>query len=88
MLIEGLPPDSAFGRQGKQWTNTDELTAVLVDRGEFWGSLLAQLAGRTWKDGAKPPESIQITHRDRPVPEPEKNKPVSLDEIARRFGGR
>lgn len=88
MLVNALPPDSAFGRQGKQWTQAHELAAVLIDRNEHWGSFLVQMSGRALKDGAKPPESIQITHRDRPVPESEKKKPASLDEIARMFGGR
>lgn len=88
VLISGLPPDSAFARHGRGWTQSHELAAVAIERQEHWGSMLVQMSGRALKDNAKPPPGIQITHPDRVTPEPVKKKPASVDEIARMFAGR
>lgn len=87
-LIAGLPPDSAFRRQGRVWTQAHELAAVGIERAEHWGSALVQMSGRVLKDGAKPPPGIQITHPDRPEAVPEKKKTASAADLARMFGGR
>lgn len=84
MLVNGLPPDSAFGRRGTQWTLDHELAAAGIELNQAW---LAMLVGMWMKKGAKVPPVVPITHPDRPQPE-RKKKVVSLDDVARMFGGR
>lgn len=82
-----MPPDSAFHRQGRLWTQAHELAATHIERGEHWGSALVQMSGRTLKDGAEPPPGIKITHPDRPEAVPDK-KTVSVADLALMLGGR
>lgn len=84
VLIDGLPPDSAFRRGGKQWTQGDELAAVCCEITQTW---LASQIGMWMKKGAKVPPIVPITHPDRPRQE-RKKKVVSIDQFARKFGGR
>ncbi len=83
-----MPPDSAFHRRGKQWTQSHELAALVVEKVE---ARLATLAVMWADDKSKrkidPP--IVVTHHDRPVAVAvKKKKVVSPAGIAGMFGGR
>lgn len=61
-LIDGLPPDSAVGRDGKAWTRQDEIAATAVERSELWSGIQAQMWGAKARDL---PPTIGFQHPDR-----------------------
>lgn len=85
VLVQGLPPDSAFYRQGKLWTQAHELTALAVEKLEHRLSTLAVMWADEKSKGRIPPP-IVITHPDRPQPPPKK-KSVSPGALMSLFGG-
>ena len=62
MLVHGLPPDAAVRREGKAWTQHDELLAQLIERSDVWGRWLAVGQGRKARDV---PTMPPIKHPDR-----------------------
>lgn len=70
------------------WTEENELAAVAIERQEFWGATQVAMSGKALKDGAKPPDGIQITHPDRRKANAAVDKPKALTarEIAARMG--
>jgi hypothetical protein len=88
-LVTGLPPDSALGRDGKSWTQADELMATLIERGDLWGHW--QTVGtRAFKQG-KVPTLPRIEHPDRPRPEQLPDEPehrISTPSEIKAFLGR
>lgn len=87
VLIQGLPPDAAFSRRGRMWTQSHELEALLVEKADMrLYQLVAMQADKaSQKNIAKP---VQITHPDRPESAPEPKKLAGPEDLARMFGGR
>jgi hypothetical protein len=87
-LIRGLPPGSAVHRDGKMWSQQDELLATIIERGDHWGHW--QTVGtRAFKRG-QVPVLPRIEHPDRSVPEPmpDPEPRISTREEVARFMGR
>lgn len=61
-LVRGLPVDAAVWRDGRHWTQQDELSAVAIERADVWGHRLT-VASRAFK--GKVPEMPRIEHPDR-----------------------
>ena len=80
MLVKGLPPDSAFHRRGRLWTQENELQALAIDRIEMWSQVLV---ARWSSKQSDVPKAIGVVHPDRP--EAPKKKPASLSDVARMF---
>jgi hypothetical protein len=62
-LTRSLPPDSAWQRNGKQWSQSDELAAIAIERGDSWLRVLAIGQGRKVENV---PPLPRIEHPDRP----------------------
>ncbi len=61
-LTRSLPPDAAWCRQGKRWTQQDELAAIAIERTDAWMRVLAIGQGRKPE---KVPPVAPIKHTDR-----------------------
>lgn len=83
-LVRGLPVDAALWRDGRRWTQADELAAIAIERGDIWGHRLA-VASRAFK---RVPEMPPIEHPERRPAEPELVRPrMSSRAEIRRFAG-
>ena len=85
VFITSLPPDAAFSRKGKMWTQEHELLALTVEKLEMRMSQLAVMWADKNSQGKIPPP-IAITHPDRPE-QPKAKKKVGPAGIAALFGG-
>lgn len=65
-LVRGLPPDSALRRDGRMWTQANEIAAVALERADVWGWRLTT-ATKAFK---RVPEMPRFDHPDRPRPKP------------------
>jgi hypothetical protein len=88
-LVRGLPVDAAVWRDGKHWTQADELQAIAIERSDIWGHRLT-VASRAFK--GRVPEMPRIEHPDRRVASPERSKPrmssrAEIHAFARAVGG-
>jgi hypothetical protein len=85
-LVRGLPVDAAVWRDGKHWTQRDELAAIGIERADIWGHRLT-MASRAFK--GRIPEMPQIEHPDRRsgVEVPSRPRMSSRAEI-RAFAGK
>src|SRR5919199_1600183 len=71
-LTQGLPPDAAWRREGKQWTSDMELAAALIEQMDRWGqAFVALMCGKK----AQVPAPLKLDHEGRPKPK-EPPKPV------------
>lgn len=76
-FVRSLPPDSAWRRQGKQWTNAHELAAQQVEATRLYGRATASSVGA--KFTGQPPGPIE--HPDRHGgPEKQEQKRMSTRE--------
>lgn len=74
MLVAGLSPDGAFGRDGKLWTTHDEIVALSTE-------ILASL----WAE--KLPEQL-IAHPHRPKPKDTRLRTSDPAQIVKFLTGR
>lgn len=79
-MVKGLPPDSAFMRRGRMWTQAHELAALAIERNEMWS--LTWIAMNAAK-GSRLPQAIALSHPDR-AEKPKKT--ASVADVARMFG--
>lgn len=82
-LVAGLPPDSAYHRDGRMWTQDNEIAAIANELTQMW---LARILGAWMSKGSKLPDVIQIPHPDRRIAEPERKQAMSAREAAARLG--
>lgn len=76
-LVRGLPVDAAVWRDGKRWTQADELAAIAIERADVWGHRLT-VASRAFK--GRIPEMPRIEHPDR-VREQPRSRMSSVAEV-------
>jgi len=87
-LTRSLPPDAAWCRQGKRWSQQDELAAIAIERNDAWMRVLAIGQGRKVE---KVPPVAPIKHPDRTAGQQAANPDVparmsTRGEIAAFFG--
>jgi hypothetical protein len=87
-LVRGLPVDAAVWRDGKHWTQADELQAIAIERSDIWGHRLT-VALRAFK--GRVPEMPRIEHPDRraqiEVAKPQMSSREQIRAFARTVGG-
>ncbi len=83
-FVKGLPPDSAFRRDGKQWTTEHELAARQVEATSGYLRIVAQVLGAKFKSPAEQP----VRHPDRATGNPDAPKRMSTREEIAGFLGR
>jgi hypothetical protein len=95
VLVNGLPPEAATWRvEGRQWTNRDELLAIVAERVDAWGLINARLHVDKKHQGQLPTSPLQISRPTRtPTPEdstagekPKKDRYQKSRERAAFFG--
>lgn len=70
-LVRSLPADAAIRREGKAWSQSDELQAVAIERNDHWMRWLAIGQNRKPKDV---PPLPPIKHPDRQCGEPGRSR--------------
>lgn len=88
-LVRGLPVDAAVHRDGKLWSQADELAAVAIERADVWGWRLTHATGRFRKVPEMPPIKHPARRKPEPV-EPAERRMSTMDEISsfvRKLGG-
>lgn len=79
--MQGLPPESALHRDGKMWTQANELAALVVEKVEARLYGLTAMQAKHPGDVEKP---ISIVHPQRPKPEPKpRNRAKTVAEVTR-----
>jgi hypothetical protein len=69
VLVQGLPPDAAWRRDGKAWTSQLELAAALIEQMDRWGqAFLSFMSGKK----TQVPAPLRLVHEGRPAqPDPQ-----------------
>lgn len=79
-FVRSLPPDSAWRRDGRQWTTEHELAAQQVEATRLFGRATAAQLGAKFK--GQPPGPIEHPDRHGGPAVPEQKRMSSREEIA------